>query len=196
MKLPKRIFFTGVPGSKWSGIAQVMESVQGFNTTDRTPAREYNHNQFSGHKGAYFGTDMEFGQNSYEVDQAWADPNWGTKLVKSHEWANDLKGISLYNGKQDGDWIMLVYRPTLVSNAWWHTAGGFNITYPNYEYYENSNRMLYEIEKQNNNMLTFAYDEGLHWQHFDDDFMYDYFGTNNHDEIKPMPDVLVAMWKP
>ena len=54
MNLPKRIFFTGVPGSKWSGIAQTIEALDGFNTTDRWNHREYKHSGFSGHVGAYF----------------------------------------------------------------------------------------------------------------------------------------------
>ena len=58
--LPNRIWFTGVPGSRWSGIAQTLEQISGMNTTDRTPEREYNHHQYSGHKGAYFGKGMEF----------------------------------------------------------------------------------------------------------------------------------------
>lgn len=57
--LPERIFFTGVPGSKWSSIAQTLESIPGFNTSDRTPARTYEHHAYSGHKGAYFGWGME-----------------------------------------------------------------------------------------------------------------------------------------
>ena len=57
--LPNRLFFTGVPGSRWSGIAQTLEQLNGFNTSDRTPEREFSHNGFSGHKGAYFGQGME-----------------------------------------------------------------------------------------------------------------------------------------
>ena len=33
--LPEYIFFTGVPGSRWSGIAQEIKSQPGYNTTDR-----------------------------------------------------------------------------------------------------------------------------------------------------------------
>jgi hypothetical protein len=35
MILPNKIFLTGVPGSRWSGIAQLIEdNVPGFNTAD------------------------------------------------------------------------------------------------------------------------------------------------------------------
>ena len=43
-----RIFLTGVPGSRWSGIAQEIET-EDFNTSDRTPERTYSHNKYSGH---------------------------------------------------------------------------------------------------------------------------------------------------
>jgi hypothetical protein len=188
MNLPNRIFFTGVPGSKWSSIAQTIETLPGMNTTDRTPEREYNHNQYSGHKGAYFGYGMEFEANLSYVDQAWSEPNAGCKLVKSHEWAYQLNNIP-------GDWIMLVYRPELVSNAWWHEAGGFNITYPNYEYYIDSATMLYEIQKQNAAILEFAYDKNLTWHRFTNMWIYEQFG-----EMVPgvqcMKDVLVTIYKP
>jgi hypothetical protein len=59
MNLPNHIFFTGAPGSRWSGIAQTIETLPGFNVSDRNPRREYAHNTYSGHKGAYFGHGME-----------------------------------------------------------------------------------------------------------------------------------------
>ena len=58
MNLPNHIFFTGAPGSRWSGIAQTIESIPGFNISDRNSDREYIHNTYSGHLGAYFGQGM------------------------------------------------------------------------------------------------------------------------------------------
>ena len=39
--LPDKIFFTGVPGSRWNGIAQEIKQNHGYNTTDRAPHRVY-----------------------------------------------------------------------------------------------------------------------------------------------------------
>ena len=39
--LPDMIFFTGVPGSRWSGIAQEIKQNPRYNKTDRTPDRKY-----------------------------------------------------------------------------------------------------------------------------------------------------------
>ena len=93
--LPNRIFLTGVPGSRWSGIAQTLESIPGFNTTDRTPARTYSHHSYTGHQGAYFGPGMELEckLDADYVDSAWTEPG-GTRLVKSHDWAYMLSNVN------------------------------------------------------------------------------------------------------
>jgi hypothetical protein len=95
--LPNRIFFTGVPGSRWSGVAQTLETIPGFNTSDRTPARTYSHHAYSGHQGAYFGYEMEFEPHVLwtgpeYIDQAWLEPG-GTRLVKSHNWTDRFDDI-------------------------------------------------------------------------------------------------------
>ena len=55
----------------------------------------------------------------------------GTKLHKSHEWSLMLDDIAdLY----DRSGIILIYRPNEASLNWLLQAGGFNITYPNYDY--------------------------------------------------------------
>jgi hypothetical protein len=164
MKLPERIFFTGVPGSRWSGIAQTLETMSGMNTSDRTPDREYVHHSYTGHKGAYFGPGMEFEPilDSDYIDQAWVEPQ-GCKLVKSHEWAYDLNQIKT---KFPDDWIIMVYRPDMSSYAWWHEAGGFQIKYPNYTSYQNSAIMMSEIMKQNSEILNFGMLNGCKWEYF------------------------------
>jgi hypothetical protein len=188
MNLPNRIFFTGVPGSRWSGIAQILESHSAFNTTDRTPARSYTHNELSGHKGAYFGRGMEFYPDPMQVDQAW-NGGEGIKIVKSHDWAYMLDVIKpgFIN-----DWVMLVYRPNEVSNKWWHEAGGFNITYPNYTSYKDNNTMCESIMDQNKNILEFAHKHNATWNYFNSEWILNTFGLNivMEDNLK---DVLVTV---
>lgn len=190
--LPKRIFLTGVPGSRWSGIAQVIESLEGFNTSDRTPEREFSHSGFTGHKGVYFGKGMEFDSfiNPEYIDHAWPQ-DVGTKLVKSHDWANKLQAV---REVFPDDWIMLVYRPDMASYAWWHEAGGFNIKYPNYEVYKDSATMLGEIAKQNDNILKFAQEHDLTWNYFTSKWIKKQF--NQTIEVnRTWPDILVTLLK-
>jgi len=58
----------------------------------------------------------------------------------------------------------LVYRNNKASMDWWHEAGGFGITYPNYEFYRDSLGMWEQIEKQNKLILDFAQKHMLQWK--------------------------------
>jgi hypothetical protein len=193
--LPERIFFTGVPGSRWSGIAQILESVPGFNTSDRTPERTYTHHSYTGHVGAYFGWGMEFeplinfvGKN--HIDQAWIQPG-GCRLVKSHQWSDKFDEIEKY---YPDDWIMLVYRPDMISYAWWHEVGGFQIKYPCYNWYKDEADMLHEIARNNKLMLQYACKKNAQWSYFTSDWILENFGHSV--EVSMVhPDVLVTLIK-
>jgi len=190
--LPNRIFLTGVPGSRWSGIAQTLESIPGFNTTDRTPARTYSHHSYTGHQGAYFGLGMELEAklvNDY-IDSAWTEPG-GTRLVKSHDWAYVLPQIQHYF---PSDWIMLVYRPDMASYAWWHEAGGFQIKYPCYDAYQDSQGMLAAITRQNQCILEYAHSRNATWHHFTPDWVESTFGYRV-EIARSFPDILVTVFK-
>lgn len=193
--IPRRIFFTGVPGSRWSGIAQILEDViPHFNTTDRTPEREYSHHSFTGHKGAYFGKGMEFEDLLIPeyIDQAWENLE-GTRLIKSHDWAYKL---DLVKDLFPDDWIMLVYRPDLVSYAWWHEAGGFKIEYPDYSHYKDSTTMLSAIVEQNKSILKFARKHNATWHHFGSNFIKEYFTVEVDEVDEKYYDCLIAIIKP
>jgi hypothetical protein len=190
--LPNRIWFTGVPGSRWSGIAQTLEQIPGMNTTDRTPEREYTHHQYSGHKGAYFGKGMEFPALVIDshVDQAFTSQE-GCRLIKSHEWADHLEGIQTLC---PNDWIMLVYRPDQASFAWWHEAGGFQIGYPNYSAYKNSANMLAEIVRTNQLILEYGCQRNAKWEYFTTTWIEEHFNTTVQ-VPQTFSDILVTLIK-
>lgn len=192
MDLPDKIFFTGVPGSRWSGIAQTIESLDGFNISDRTPEREFVHNGTSGHRGAYFGKGMEFEPylNQIYIESAWKEKG-KCKLVKSHCWTYKLNSIKEIF---PNDWVMLVYRPDIASYNWWNTAGGFDIKYPNYAYYQNQENILKEISNQNLEILKFAYVNKLSWEYFTSEWIEKNFHQTKKD-IKTWPDILVTLLK-
>ena len=164
--LPDKIFFTGVPGSRWSGIAQQIKQDSRYNTSDRAPHRVYTNGEFSGHMDSYFGTGMEFpacpaegGLSEHNLAAPFAKTE-GTKLLMSHEWPYYFNEIqALYPLA----WIQLVYRPNWERFLWWKKAGGFNISYPNYEWYKNDVEMRYKIEEQNELILDFAQQHQLKW---------------------------------
>jgi hypothetical protein len=166
--LPDRIFFTGVPGSKWSGIAQfIEENIPGMNTSDRSEDRQYVHGKFTGHKGAYFGEGMEFPADINAVDFAHTSLD-GCRLIKSHEWSYMIQEIK---DRRPKDWIMLVYRNDYESFHWWKEAGGFNITYPSYESYVDDITMKAHIAQQNLRMIKYTSANNIMWSPFNKEFV-------------------------
>jgi hypothetical protein len=179
MNKPNRIFFTGAPGSRWSCVAQKIEAELDLNISDRTSERTYSHSEFSGHVGAYFGTGMEFPAklDDATLDAPYADLSPG-KLHKSHEWAYMLEGIKVLH---PDDAIFLIYRPTQACFDGWKQAGGWRISYPDYNWYrddypdynwyQDDKKMFNKIDEQNRAILKFGSSNGLTWQHvagFDD----------------------------
>ena len=175
--MPERIFFTGAPGSKWSGICQDLESIPNINRSDRSNSREYNHPAYQGHRGAYFGfkwrdLDWEARLDKDYIDSAWSEKT-GTKIVKCHDWCymlDDIKKIF------PNDWILLVYRPEHDCYAWWFEVGGFNIAYPNYQSYKSNANMMASIIEQNAMMLEWTNKHNYSWHPYTKKWVEDNFG--------------------
>ena len=133
-----------------------------FDTSDRCPAREYTHNEFTGHKGVYFGTGMEFEADLDIIDQPFSGT--GTRLYKSHEWAYQLDEIK---ARFPDAWIVMVYASNNICFEWWKQAGGFDIPYPNYDWYHSDIVMKARIREQNDAMLRFGVQNNLSWKPHD-----------------------------
>lgn len=184
----------GVPGSRWSGIAQNIETIPGFNTSDRSAERTYHHHAFSGHLGAYFGTGWAHDTNLApdNLDAPYRDLS-GTRIHKSHEWAYHLDDI---HRRYPESWIVLVHRPDLAAYAWWHEAGGFEIKYPDYRpYYRDSINMLTEIQQMNAAIFRFSQQHDLAWHHISSQWIEATFGWAVEPTIC-LPDTLVCCLKP
>lgn len=95
--------------------------------------------------------------------------------MKSHNWPDKFAEIEKVFSN---DWIMLVYRPDMASYAWWHEAGGFQIKYPNYKWYQNSNTMLYEIARSNKQILEYACQKRATWSYFTPEWIKENFGVD------------------
>jgi hypothetical protein len=173
MNLPERIFFTGIPGSSWSRIASTLSfAVEAINTSDYSDNRT--ESNLPAHKGVYFGTNMEFPAelNQKNIDAPWASNLYGTRIIKSHEWAQKLDKIrELY----PTDWIMMIHTPVIPTISSWISSGGFNIKYPNYSYYENSNKMIEISEKNTTAMEEFAHKNNLKWEKFNKNWIEEKF---------------------
>ena len=190
--LPRHIFFTGAPGSRWSGIAQTLEQMPGMNTTDRTEERTYTHHSYNGHLGAYFGKEMEFNADPKIIETAYEDPEAGCMLIKSHQWCDWVGRIRIL---YPDVWVILVYRPDLACHTWWHEAGGFQIDYPNYSEYKNSANMLYAIQEINSKLLGIGLTHGSKWEHFTPTWIEENFGCTDNLIKEVFPDILVTIIK-
>lgn len=188
--MSKYIFMTGAPGSKWSGVSQQIEEVCNFNTSDRNDSRTYKNTNVS-HVGAYFGPGMEF---ECKLDSNYFDSIWskldGIRLIKSHNWAYMLDDIK----KQFPDSpILFVRRGALDSFLWWKKAGGFDIEYPNYDWYVDDKVMMHEIEKQNQLANNFVEAHGGTWENFSDVWVNKTFNVSSKFDNSKWLDVKVAI---
>lgn len=206
-KLPQRIFCTGSMGSRWSYIIQMLETIEGANTSDRNNSSREWHNthlenviadrnpdkiKFTGHKGTYFGRGMEFEAilDQENIDKPWPSKQ-GTQFIKSHEWAYQLDEIKT---KYPDAWILMVYRPDLDSFAWWHQVGGFSIDYPKYDALRDHITVFCEVIQQNKAMLEFSTKYDCTWNHFTNHWVEQQFGRKC-DPVDTPRGILVALVK-
>lgn len=141
------ILFTGAPGSKWSSVAESLCRSPDIDTTDSTSGRTYNNGEVK-HRGSYFDPGMEYDNDRENWDRPFSGQ--GKRVIKSHTFAHDLPRLSTL-----GYPIVMVYRSHLECYDWWVQAGGFDITYPNYQYYENLEKMKIHIQNQNKDINRF-----------------------------------------
>lgn len=141
------ILLTGAPGSKWSSVADSLSRSPDIDTSDSTSERLYKNGTVK-HKGSYFDPGMEF-ENDREN---WDIPFSGTgnRIIKSHTFAHKLDELKNLQNP-----IVMVYRSHLECLDWWMQAGGFDITYPNYHYYQNLDKMKVHIKNQNQDINRF-----------------------------------------
>ena len=156
----KYIFVTGAPGSKWSSVVKNIYFSPDIDQSDYSNTRTYYHDALGKmdlmHLGAYWDPDMEFGRffhrlgehDHYQCETEFDAPftGSGVKIIKSHVFANQID----YIRKTWPDCpIVLVHRPDDACLGWWVKCGQFDITYPNYAYYQGFRDMAQKIQQQN-----------------------------------------------
>ena len=154
----KYIFVAGAPGSKWSSVAKNIYYSPNIDHSDSNSNRAYTAiNGGVTHHGAYFDPGMEFeipqdlntiSPNKLEEIFDSAFSGTGPRIIKSHHFCYEHNWQYLRRNWSNCP-IVLVYRPNDACLGWWVRAGGFDIEYPNYSYYENFQRMYTAIEAQN-----------------------------------------------
>jgi hypothetical protein len=151
------ILMTGAPGSKWSSVFKNIHKSADVDQTDYTHERTYWHDADTPgrkqlmHTGAYWDTGMEFGNEVTEWDKPFS--GLGKRIIKSHTFAHKLNTL-----KKLGYPIVMVYRNDYECLEWWKLCGEFNITYPNYQYFENLDTMWKNIQAENRDIMQFVKD--------------------------------------
>ena len=51
----------------------------------------------------------------------------------------------------------MVYRNDYECLQWWKLCGEFNITYPNYQHFENLDKMWHHIQDENKDIMNFMH---------------------------------------
>ena len=178
------IFFTGAPGSRWSGVSQVFrDNVDGVDNSDLTPDKTYKHHLYSGHVGNYYGPgmlygdwlDIQFGSRDLwesEIARSYTDDSKPIKLILSHNFAHYLDDLITEFPESK---LVLCYRRSGECFDWWHAAGGWDITYPSYRWYRNDAKMQREIRKQNRAILDFVTQKNLELSQPDRNFFRRHF---------------------
>jgi hypothetical protein len=195
------IFFTGVPGSRWSGIAHYLSQHSSVDNSDCNKNRMYKKWPWPRlsrqwylpwprvlHSGSYFGPGMEFGKLFENMDKLhptellnelkapYTDTNYNqTRILKSHQFAYHLDFIKETFPKSK---IMLVYLDNDFSLKRWLMLGGFDITYPNYEWYVDKKIMLEKIKIENQCILDFSKKQNITLELFTSEWVKTKLGWN------------------
>jgi hypothetical protein len=198
------IWFTGAPGSKWSGTANVLQAIASlnFNITDRSASREYKHVGKTElargimHTGAYFGPGHSIGEDwdqlsklspsaiEEQILKEWSDPSYGNLLVKSHFLSHQLDFVAEYWPDNP---IIMVFRPNESCEQGWFGAGGWNISYPNYRpYYKDDATMKAMIAEHNSCMKAFCVQHNIIEHKFNAEFLKEQFNWTSDMILDPV----------
>jgi len=162
----KYIFMAGAPGSKWSSVAKNIYYSDSIDRSDYSLERTYFHDATGRtelmHMGAYWDPGMEFGdwfgnlgdgigqrskqEHEDEFDRPFSGS--GVRIIKSHYFCY-RQNIDFLKANWPDCAIVLVHRPNDACLGWWVKCGHFDITYPNYQNYENLRFMAGVIQAQN-----------------------------------------------
>ena len=92
----------------------------------------------------------EFNCNIEEWDKPFS--GLGKRIIKAHTFAHQLDNL-----KELGYPIVMVYRNDHECMEWWKLCGEFTITYPNYQHFENLDKMWAHIQEENKDIMNFIH---------------------------------------
>jgi hypothetical protein len=172
MNNKKYIFLTGVPGSRWGRIEQMMYQVSDLvdtscrqNHQQNLPAHSTRHiytfwGPFHEHGDQFdqlslLGPDRVMAEIDAAYDPADSRPY---RIIRCHWFSYQLDWIRTNMPWVD---IIMMFREPEMSFRWWHESGGWDISYPNYAWYSNDLVLRRQIMTEHKLMLKFMREQGL-----------------------------------
>jgi hypothetical protein len=193
------ILATGAPGSGWSGGLRTLSFASEVNNSDVNPGNIYfGPGQKGHHYGAYFGPGEKYGGNfatlseltREEILAEFKKPFTRFDGIRSsvHQFAYHLDYLASLFPKAR---FACFFRETDdLTFDWWHKCGGWSISHPKYEWYENDERMKRQISIENKATRKFATERGMRVFNgvFDTSTIFSSLGlTFTRDSIKEVP---------
>jgi len=191
------VFITGAPGSMWSGFSQQIRDNWDVDKTDCDEKRLYEGPKgFSGHRGNYYGPGMLYGDwldkelGTYEmwkeeIAKSFDGPEDQIKLILSHNFSYYLPEMAETFPEST---FLLVFRHCERCREHWDAAGGFDITYPSYEWYKGNegsyDKMTHEIYWQNAKISKWQHKNNLGSRKPTKDWFREKFGLDKDYEFQ------------
>jgi len=181
--MSNKIWFCGVPGSKWSGVDIQLRRSLPADRSDETPERVFYHrvntpgDMNNGHRGAYWGPGMGCGddwldlqqktpdQIEKEINEVFTGTGPEYKIIKCHFFARHFNLDYIWNNFK-GDYMILLYREPQASFAWWCNVMDFSPEHwPDYRPgYTDYNEMRPKIYEETVKIVDFAFRKGMQFE--------------------------------
>lgn len=169
----KYVFLTGVPGSRWGRLEWIVRDNSPIvdqsswlqHNQDRPENGTEHYHRFYGpyhNYGEMFDVMHLIGPDAVmrEIERSYSKPQPKHKIrfVRCHWFAYQLDWIKENLPEVD---ILMMMREPQQSLDWWLESGGWDIQYPNYQWYNNSHNMRRQIMIENACMEKFIRENDL-----------------------------------
>ena len=172
MKNKQYIFLTGVPGSRWGRIENMLyKTCDIVDTSCKLPYHQDLPSHGTQHIYTFWGPYHQHGEGfdrldllgpervMAEIDAAYDDnDDRPVRIIRCHWFSYQLDWIA-----ENMPWvdILMVLREPEMSYRWWHESGGWDISYPNYTWYGSDTVVRRQIDVETKLMVEFIREQGL-----------------------------------
>lgn len=162
----KYIFVTGAPGSRWGRLEFLLREQSNIvDDSGWMPFLQDNPDNLTTHVHKFFGPYQQHGDRFDvlhilgrtaifdELERAFDSNSTGkVRFVRCHWFAYQLDWIAENLPEVD---ILMMFRESNMCYNWWHESGGWDIQYPSYKWYGDSEKLRRQIMLENECMIQF-----------------------------------------